>query len=278
MVSLKDKLNKIAASLPEVELTFSPSALYLTPEELESWRRMTRITEEIKPVKPPTKEQLEAFADACDKHLKKENKMKNVLFLAPSYPYAKTVVSNQSKELDRKKIPYTASLVPDDVYILTDNVRVEIIYIDPLKYTIDIFNGRDAVFGKKALVEKAMELFYTTTIFKPTMSLSKYIVDANNTHVVIESKPRETYIPEIKNAYFNDPVTVVMWEDGTKTMVRCQNGDAYSPETGLALCIAKKSLGNMPNFNNVFKKWIPEQKPVDISTTESETVNTEVIY
>ena len=64
------------------------------------------------------------------------------------------------------------------------------------------------------------------------------------------------YIPEIKNAYFNDPVTVVMWSDGTKTMVKCQDGDTYSKEVGLALCISKKALGNKPNFNNVFKKFI----------------------
>lgn len=66
--------------------------------------------------------------------------------------------------------------------------------------------------------------------------------------------------PEIKNVYFNDPVTVVIWSDGSKTIVRCQPGDTYSKETGLALCIAKKYLGNKGNFNEVFKKWIPEEK------------------
>lgn len=64
---------------------------------------------------------------------------------------------------------------------------------------------------------------------------------------------------EIKRVYFNDPVTVVIWADGTKTIVRCQEGDVYSKETGLALCIAKKALGNKGNFNDVFHKWIPEE-------------------
>ena len=72
---------------------------------------------------------------------------------------------------------------------------------------------------------------------------------------------------EIKKAYFNDPVTVVIWADGTKTIVRCQEGDVYSKETGLALCIAKKALGNKPNFNDVFHKWIPkEEETSDFST------------
>lgn len=70
--------------------------------------------------------------------------------------------------------------------------------------------------------------------------------------------------PEIKKVIFNDPVTVVIWEDGTKTVVKCQPGDTYSKETGLALCIAKKYLGNKGNFNEVFKKWIPEEtEPVE---------------
>lgn len=71
---------------------------------------------------------------------------------------------------------------------------------------------------------------------------------------------------EIKKVIFNDPVTVVIWADGTKTVVKCQPGDTYSKETGLALCIAKKFLGNKGNFNEVFKKWIPEEiKPVEES-------------
>lgn len=70
--------------------------------------------------------------------------------------------------------------------------------------------------------------------------------------------------PEIKKVIFSDPATVVMWSDGTKTVVKCQPGDTYSKETGLALCIAKKYLGNKGNFNEVFKKWIPEDEiPVD---------------
>ncbi len=67
-------------------------------------------------------------------------------------------------------------------------------------------------------------------------------------------------LPNIKNVYFNNPVTVVLWDDGTKTLVRCQDGDTYSRETGLALCMAKKAMGNNGKFNEVFKKWIPEEK------------------
>lgn len=78
----------------------------------------------------------------------------------------------------------------------------------------------------------------------------------------------------IDRVYFNDPVTVVLWKDGTKTIVRCQEGDTYSAETGLALCFAKKALGNKGNFNDVFKKYVPEEKvektPVEEPAAETE--------
>lgn len=65
-------------------------------------------------------------------------------------------------------------------------------------------------------------------------------------------------LPKIKKVIFNDPATIVLWNDGTKTVVKCQAGDEYSKEQGLALCIAKKHLGNKSNFNNEFKRWINE--------------------
>ena len=66
-----------------------------------------------------------------------------------------------------------------------------------------------------------------------------------------------SFIPPIEKVIFNKPATIVFWEDGDKTVVKCQDGDTYSKETGLAMCIAKKALGNKGNFNDVFKEWIP---------------------
>ena len=66
-------------------------------------------------------------------------------------------------------------------------------------------------------------------------------------------------MPEIKNVIFNDPATIVFWVDGTKTVVKCQEGDIYDPEKGMAMAIAKKALGNQGNYCNVFNKWVPEE-------------------
>lgn len=64
--------------------------------------------------------------------------------------------------------------------------------------------------------------------------------------------------PSIKKVIFNDPATIVIWSDDSKTVVKCQPGDTYSEELGLAMCISKKYLGNKGNFNEEFKKWIQE--------------------
>ena len=68
------------------------------------------------------------------------------------------------------------------------------------------------------------------------------------------------YIPEIKNVIFNEPATIVIWSDGTKTVVKCQEGEGYDPEKGLAMAISKKALGNKGNYCEVFKKWLPEEE------------------
>lgn len=63
-------------------------------------------------------------------------------------------------------------------------------------------------------------------------------------------------------------VTTVKWSDGTITQVRAQEqlGDTYDPEMGMAMCICKKVFGNKGNFNEIFKKWLPEgENEIDIS-------------
>lgn len=64
----------------------------------------------------------------------------------------------------------------------------------------------------------------------------------------------------IENVIFNDPATIVVWGDGSKTVVKCQDGDDFDKEKGLAMAISKKVLGNKSNFNNTFKHFIGEDE------------------
>ena len=69
-------------------------------------------------------------------------------------------------------------------------------------------------------------------------------------------------VPEIKNVIYNDPATIVFWSDGTKTVVKCGEGDEFDPEKGLAMAISKKALGNKGNYYNTFTKWLPDEEDV----------------
>lgn len=72
-----------------------------------------------------------------------------------------------------------------------------------------------------------------------------------------------TKLPEIKDVIFNEPATIILWADGTKTVVKCQEGEGYDPEKGMAMAISKKALGNKGNYCEVFKKWLPEEEVND---------------
>lgn len=54
---------------------------------------------------------------------------------------------------------------------------------------------------------------------------------------------------------FNEDVTIAIWKDGTKTLIRCQEGDTFDKEKAIALCYMKKALGNRGSFNETIKKW-----------------------
>lgn len=47
----------------------------------------------------------------------------------------------------------------------------------------------------------------------------------------------------IKKVIFNDPATIVFWNDGTKTVVKCKEGDLFTYEMGIYAATLKKIFG-----------------------------------
>lgn len=64
----------------------------------------------------------------------------------------------------------------------------------------------------------------------------------------------------IENVIFNDPATIVFWNDRTKTVVKVADGETFDPEKGLAMAIAKKYFGNKGSYYKVFKKWLAKEE------------------
>lgn len=69
----------------------------------------------------------------------------------------------------------------------------------------------------------------------------------------------------IKKVIFNDPATIVFWNDGTKTIVKTQNGEDFDREKGFAMAVAKKALGNTSKYYDEFKKWCVEEDKEETS-------------
>lgn len=95
-----------------------------------------------------------------------------------------------------------------------------------------------------------LSTFYRTDLFK---IMERRINEMKNNYRV----------PQIKDVIYNDPATIVLWTDGTKTVVKCGDYDIYDPEKGLAMAIAKKTLGNQGNYYETFKRWLPEEDELD---------------
>lgn len=64
----------------------------------------------------------------------------------------------------------------------------------------------------------------------------------------------------IRKVIFNDPATIVLWSDGSKTVVKCGPEDSYDMEKGLAMAIVKKMAGNDNRFHKVFKQYTKKKK------------------
>ena len=75
---------------------------------------------------------------------------------------------------------------------------------------------------------------------------------------IVEAPPKPT--GGIENIFLNEEkgTVVIRWVDGTKTKVKCQDGEDFDAEKGIALCFMKRAFHNRGCYNDVFKKYIGE--------------------
>lgn len=100
-------------------------------------------------------------------------------------------------------------------------------------------------------------------------------VDNSFLNGLSNTNPRYANPFSIKDVIFNDPAVIVLWNDGSKTVVKCSENDIFDPEKGLAMAISKKALGNQGNYYNTFKKYLSvyEEEEECISNTIAEIWN-----
>lgn len=88
----------------------------------------------------------------------------------------------------------------------------------------------------------------------------KNICLLTDSELISKKSSKEAYnkriFSEIKDIIINDPATIILWKDGTKTIVKCQNEDTFDPEKGIAMAILKKLYGNSGFYKDIFEPAI----------------------
>lgn len=58
------------------------------------------------------------------------------------------------------------------------------------------------------------------------------------------------YVPSIEKVIFNPPATIILWEDGTKTVVKTRKGTEFNPYYGFTAAVTKKVYGSNSRVND----------------------------
>lgn len=74
----------------------------------------------------------------------------------------------------------------------------------------------------------------------------------------------------IKKVVYNPPATVVLWNDGTKTVSKCDKEDKFDKLTGFILCVVKHYVGGK-KLRERTEKWV-------YNTPEKDSNNTNIKF
>lgn len=64
----------------------------------------------------------------------------------------------------------------------------------------------------------------------------------------------------IKDIQFNGPATVILWSDGTKTVVKKKDDEIYDQEKAIAMAVVRKVLGEKGYYCLFHAKEIAEKE------------------
>lgn len=68
----------------------------------------------------------------------------------------------------------------------------------------------------------------------------------------------------IDRVIFNDPATIIIWKDGSKTVVKRSEYDTWDPEKGFCMAVIKKLYGH----TSFIKRFMEPEEEMPILTVE----------
>lgn len=74
-------------------------------------------------------------------------------------------------------------------------------------------------------------------------------------------------LPQVKEVIYNNPATIIIWKDGTKTIVRNHN-EEFDEEKGFAMAYLKKIFGGRSEYMKFIKNAKRQEKKLIIKDIE----------
>lgn len=68
----------------------------------------------------------------------------------------------------------------------------------------------------------------------------------------------DTVIRNINKIRFDEGWTIIFWKSGAVTKVKCQDGEPFDYEKGIAMAIIKHMYGDISYYNEIFKKTLEQ--------------------
>lgn len=73
-----------------------------------------------------------------------------------------------------------------------------------------------------------------------------------------QAHPPKPLCVDIQRVIHHAPATIILWDDGDKTIVKCSAGDTYDPEKGFMLAYLKHIYGHT-GLRKLLEKWCPDE-------------------
>lgn len=147
-----------------------------------------------------------------------------------------------------------------DHVVLNDGTEIEVFSVNDDGNVCGVIEtGIDA--GAPILTQKS----FVSHFNKRASIFDRFpFMDMAATEKKSEQKPRSIEKKEVRNQFilierviFNPPATIVLWKDGSKTVVKVHN-EEFDKEKGLAMAILRSEYG--AGIRKLFRKWCADDK------------------
>lgn len=123
------------------------------------------------------------------------------------------------------------------------------------------FDGTNTFYSTSHYVNTYVDQSFLEQIAKQLPDAQKRIEDREETLQLLQKQQRNKRLRSlIDNVIFSGPVTVIKWNDGTYTRVRCRDDEPYDKEKGLLAAMAKKLYEDTNIFVEELRYWCVEDE------------------